>query len=468
MSLHASKEHVRIAIPSALKIRVAVYKGSLRVNIIVKDTRARISVDIDTGSAVWVTRHKEFIGEGSDALNNVIRDVTNFLVEAYKEKWATGPVTADMLKVAYQYEYQQSSLGMSKRESLLRAKERILNDFETSIHNKPMRAKTKISAFEKMMADLNEKLAKLDPEEEKFQNRVLVGKARPSVDEDYSRVVRHRINIRFFLRRQRINKAGFCTIECKLGVNGVYANRFSTGLKARPKDWDGKFQAVIGDEASTAKLRSMKDGLEEAYREFRSRGCKPEPEEVIAHYFDHELKYDKKWTVEALTDAKIKDLHKRERTVRTIQKYRHIYAMFREAIPITLVEDVKPSHIREFHEHLRNVKGYTQDYCNKCVCAVYGLFELAVSYAAITHNPGKGLRLDWERKLNLTFMDDAEMQALKTIECASAQNDRMESQAARRRRQLPVYVLYRPSYRRLSKAKKRQCPYLPRPKVYRV
>ncbi|WP_353718796.1 hypothetical protein [Dyadobacter sp. 676] len=118
-------------------------------------------------------------------------------LRSYKEMWTAGVVTAEMLKTAYEANFCESDEGLSKREKLLRLKERLLNDFETSVQRKPMRAQDKVSAFERMIAEVNEKLELMktidEIDKEVFNNRVLVRKRRNRPSEIFNRVVTHRI-----------------------------------------------------------------------------------------------------------------------------------------------------------------------------------------------------------------------------------------------------------------------------------
>jgi len=412
MNSQILNEQAPITVPKSMKIRVTQSKGAMIVAIGIGDSKAHILTNLDTKSAVWISRNQEFKGDGADELNDKVVDIKKYLVEVYKEKWLTGRVTADMLKTAYERDFGSAAIRLDSVEDLLSAKERLLNKLEDALLNNPMRAKNKLTELEEKISDINRRITVLNAKEEKAGSRLLVKKRR-TTEQTFSRVVRHRIKVLFIIRKSRLNNFGLCPIDCRVTVNGIKANAFSTGIRTAPEQWDVKYKAVVGNEIATAKLKSIKEGLEGVYEEFRKRGRKPQPEEVIAHYFDHELDFDKKWSLEDLAEAKIKDLTRRGRTKATIMKYRHIYAMFQEAAPIKLVEDVKKSHIRDFQEYLR-AKSFSKDYANKCVCAVYGLFELAIANEAITINPVKGVSLDWERKLNLVCLDEEELQALRT------------------------------------------------------
>lgn len=402
----------RPVFPGMLKIKFISYPKKLRITITIKETYAHMSMDVENSSAVWIPRNQCFKGEGAEQLNARINETIQYFIDVYRSRWSLGEVTAHMLKASFDQDFNQVS-KLSKYETLLSKKDNILAEISNAWKNKPMRSKSKISKLEEKLQEINSKISSankrdlLSPEIKPRKKRVaeLTGAA--------TRFTRNRIKIRFQIRKQRMNALGMCAIECKVSVNGIVATRFSTGVQSSVAKWDSKFQAIIGDEASTSKLTSIREGLEGVYQEFRKKGLIPEPEEIIAHYFDHELEFDKRWTVEDLAEAQLKDLFRRKRTKPTLMKYQRVFTLFQEIMQIKLVEDVKIAHIRQFHEHLKT-KGYSQDYTNKCVLALHGLFELAVTYEAITINPVKGLRLEWERKVNLTCLNEEELEALKS------------------------------------------------------
>lgn len=69
------------------------------------------------------------------------------------------------------------------------------------------------------------------------------------------------VNILFWLRVARANKAGAAPIMCRITCNGVRAGDFSTKLKCNVSEWNAKRQIVKGASENSKTINQMLDGI---------------------------------------------------------------------------------------------------------------------------------------------------------------------------------------------------------------
>jgi site-specific recombinase XerD len=219
------------------------------------------------------------------------------------------------------------------------------------------------------------------------------------------------MHVRFLLRRSRLNSLGLCPIECRITVNAVRATPFSTHIMVAPEKWESKVQNIIRDDAGNAALTDIKNRLFASFEEFKIAKRRPTPKQVIEHFSNTEPE-DLKWSIQKLSEVHLNNLALRNRSKPTLSRYKMIAGYFIESSGVHYVEDVKRSHIMDFWNRQRG-KGHSNDYCNKMIQALVGLFECAVNNEIIDTNPAKGHKLSWEKSIDLTCLDSDELEALK-------------------------------------------------------
>lgn len=223
------------------------------------------------------------------------------------------------------------------------------------------------------------------------------------------------MRVRFLLRKSRLNKLGQCPIECHVRVNGIPAPPFSTSLFVLPDKWDSKGQRVKGgsDQVNTLnkKLNLIKITIEHICDSNISRGRRLSAKEIVDIYHG---KREQSTTYLDLCKKKLEDLKMNGRAPSTIgihQKcHRYLFAYIGENLP---VHDIEKRHVAGFWDHLKS-KGYDHDYVNKTVQNCIALFTFAVAKDFADSNPFAGNRFAWKNKVDLTCLDNEEIEKLKT------------------------------------------------------
>ena len=399
------------ALPSALKIKMTPSMGEIEVRVSVNDSKAIVNVKMPMVEGEWIAKLKEFQGDGTLEANNYLRLIETYFLKTYKELWGKGEVTAALLINSFQQAYPQYLSVSEKQKQLLKSKQHLLNEIEELMRNKPTKYKDRLEVHNKKLAYLNKELSITEGRERRINNVHVESRDIKSISA--RKLLGKGIFVRYQLRRSRLNEHGMCPIDCRVRINGITGTAFSTRIMVDPANWSSKFQCINGNEADTAKLNTIKQGIISVYEEFRRRGKIPTPQIVIAHYFDNSLEYDKRLTLDEVSHLYLRELKAKGRTPATLSRYERIHNYFLKHSQLKYADDVRVVHIKSFWNWMRNLQGYSQDYSNKSVQCLYGLFEKAIECQVIDKNPIKGIRLDWENKLDLTCLDEEELQKLK-------------------------------------------------------
>lgn len=224
-----------------------------------------------------------------------------------------------------------------------------------------------------------------------------------------------RMRVRFHLRKSRVNKLGQCPLECHVRVDGVAATPFSTSLFIAPAKWDNKAQRAkgSGDQANTInkKLSTIKLTLEQIHDLGLARGRRLSVKEIL------DLFHGKREATTSLVDLsrkKLEDLKANGRSASTIgihkKCHRYLFNYIGENLPVHYFEK---RHVKGFWDWLK-AKGYDHDYVNKTVSNCIALFKFAVEKEFADSNPFTGVRFTWKNKIDLTCLDQDEMEKLKS------------------------------------------------------
>ncbi|WP_031530507.1 site-specific integrase [Dyadobacter crusticola] len=400
-----SMSHLRILLPSVFKVSFRCNQNHIAVLVVVKGTDASFISNLTAVEGEWDLKKQCFQGLGVDAKNEFLCRIKMSLLDVYKDCWGRGEVTAEQVVTVFKRQY--SSFVISPRDDnyILEQKRAILSEIEHQLSQNPGRSKFKKEVLDEKVASLKNKLSKLDTR--------LAARAVKRTKLRRGPLTIHRIIVLFVIRKARLNKSGLCPIECRVRVNGVTAPSFSTAIHVSPKTWDAKLQCIVGDEEQTEKLINLREGLTSVYNEYRKRGKVPTPESVIDGYFNNTQDYDKRMALDELFHIHLKDLKQAGRSKSTLTRYERVYRYFEDYSQLKYVDEVRSVHVKGFWKWMKHIKGYSQDYANKSVQCLYGPFDVAISHQIISNNPLKGIRLEWEGKIDLTCLDHEELDRLK-------------------------------------------------------
>jgi site-specific recombinase XerD len=222
------------------------------------------------------------------------------------------------------------------------------------------------------------------------------------------------MRVRFLLRKSRINSQGVCPIECRVTINGVQATPFSTHIMVAPAKFETKAQRIKGASEKihneNRRLETIKYELDQLFNIHRAKLVNLSAKELVAIYTG---KKEVGCTYLQLCQKKIDHLKSLNRSKATIQIHerchQYLYKYLGENLQAT---EIQKRHISGFWTHLKN-KGYDHDYVNKTVSNCKSLFIFADKEGYVDVNPFKGVSFTWEDKLDLTCMEEWEMDALK-------------------------------------------------------
>jgi site-specific recombinase XerD len=223
------------------------------------------------------------------------------------------------------------------------------------------------------------------------------------------------MRVRFILRKARLNKLGQCPLDCHIRVNGIPSTPFSTSIFVAPSKWDSKLQRVKGasDQVynQNKKLDQIRTELETIRDTQLARGKRLSAREIVDIYHG---KREVSCTFLSLCDKKIESLKSLNRAPATIGIHKkchaYLYNYLKEDLP---VHEIQRRHVSGFWQHLKN-QGYDHDYVNKTVANCVSLFKFAVAKGFADSNPFAGVSFVWENKVDLTCLDEWEMEKLKT------------------------------------------------------
>ncbi|CAG5002047.1 hypothetical protein DYBT9275_02793 [Dyadobacter sp. CECT 9275] len=223
------------------------------------------------------------------------------------------------------------------------------------------------------------------------------------------------MRIRFVIRKARINSIGTCPVNCRITINGIKANEFAVGVSIEPEKWDSKKQRVKGTtqrvQDINMKLEMIRSELNEIYLAARSKGKYLNANEVREIYLGIK---EVSCKLSKMGELFLSELKSKDRAAATIDRYTRCFRYLQEYIKKDQdVESIERRHITGFWKWLRAREFHT-DYCNKIVQACIGLFRFGEREGYVESNPFKGISLEWKKELDITCLDQHEIQLLKT------------------------------------------------------
>lgn len=226
-----------------------------------------------------------------------------------------------------------------------------------------------------------------------------------------------KMRIRFVIRKATVNQAGQSPLNCRVTINGIKANEFSTRQSVNSDKWDSKLQRMTGKSDAAyqfnKRLDEIKVRLSEIYSEGRSRGVNLSAEEVKDIFIGKKeitMAYIK------MSNLFIEELRLKERAKTTITRYKRCFAYLNQYLGKNInVDLIEKRHVSGFWKWLR-AKAYLPDYCNKIVQACVGLFKFGIREGFIKYNPFAGISLEWSKDLDTTYLDENEVEAIRTAD----------------------------------------------------
>jgi site-specific recombinase XerD len=228
-----------------------------------------------------------------------------------------------------------------------------------------------------------------------------------------------KMRILFVLRKASINHAGQAPLNCRVTINGIKANDFSTRLSTSPDKWDSKKQRVIGKSDATyqfnQRLDEIRVRLSEIYSEGKSRGVSLSAEEVKDIFSGKKeitIAYVK------LSKQYLEELKMKNRSLGTIRAYRRAFTYLNQYLGKNVnIDLIEKRHVSGFWRWLKS-KGYKSDYCNKLLQNCVGLFRYGIREGVVSRNPFEGIALEWNKDLDTTFLDEMEVESIRNTELA--------------------------------------------------
>jgi len=222
------------------------------------------------------------------------------------------------------------------------------------------------------------------------------------------------MRIRFIIRKARMNQINMCPINCRITINGIKANEFATGIFVDPAKWESKQQRIKGNiqkvQDQNKLLDLIRSEIDEIYLAARSRGVTLSAYEVKDIYTG---KRELECRLSKLSDLYLKELFAKERAKATIDRYTRCYKYLADYLKKDLpAYQIERRHVSGFWLWLKGKK-YHADYCNKIVQACIGLFRFGIREGYVDNNPFAGSLLEWKKELDITYLTNEEIEAIK-------------------------------------------------------
>lgn len=391
--------------PSALTVNFIPGEKHTDVQVNVFEELSFFLTPLKCGPTLWNKTLQVFEGAGADVKNSYLNDLKGALAQVYTFMVEKGDVTSAQLVKRFKLENPHFVIESIAKNDYKTLRRKLSSELANHQKKAPGKVAWRQVLHEKKETRLVEEIKELDV---RIAQQVAIKRKRVRRGLKIGS-----IKVRFVLLKNRLNKEGRATLQCRVRVNGIAATPFSTKIMTSPNDWDAKQQCIIGNPLDTAILTTMRDGIINTHNDLRKRGKITSVELVLDHYFNNVDFYDESMTLQELFEAHAEN-KKKSVGKSAILKRMRVCELYLEFSKQRYVKEVKPIHIRGFLRWLIHIKGLSNDYSNKLIQSMYSPFQLAVEHEVISQNPTAELGLEWEHKLNLTSLDNDELDRLKS------------------------------------------------------
>ncbi|WP_266364137.1 phage integrase SAM-like domain-containing protein [Tellurirhabdus rosea] len=223
------------------------------------------------------------------------------------------------------------------------------------------------------------------------------------------------MRVLFKLRLNKKDRAAIATIYCRIKVDGIHANDFSTFHKVFPKEWDSKKQRVVGRSLQANDINMMLDQL----RSDITRLFLAEPELSAQELADlYTGKKVKTYSFADLVDNFDQHCQKVYNNAGTLRTYKTRIENIRTFLKETGYEKLKANritlgHIDEFVDSMKEA-GKDHNYIIRHTQVLKNVTEAAARKEIIKVDPLASFKLKKREKKNTDHLTRKQIQTLET------------------------------------------------------
>lgn len=247
------------------------------------------------------------------------------------------------------------------------------------------------------------------------------------------RLWNHKMRIRFIIRKNKANSNGEAGLYCRIKINGVESNKFSTGIVIHPDKWDSKNQVIKNDSLANAHLTAIKNDLTEIYLQLKMQRKPLEPDAIRKVYKGevdlNEVKgpeYNIRLTdlVDSfIKDAEVKKVEHRFTgeitnldgdTVDTYRYKRNNLLLFLKYYRIEdiMAKDFDLAELERYNTYLLEQLGFSKNYRSRHLSLLRKIMDWGVGKKELLYNPLQAAKFTWARNKKVR-LNREQVEALK-------------------------------------------------------
>lgn len=235
-----------------------------------------------------------------------------------------------------------------------------------------------------------------------------------------------KINVLFWLKRQKQNKQGYCPIICRITINGQACD-FSTRIKTKPAHWDVKRKKIKGNSEIISMYNAMLTDIEHKALQFyyvlQGRGG-ASPDRIK----------DLIQGVEKINYTFLEVFTKHNATYQTKKASHQAYEVRKNHFEIFLsshlqkqdidISQVNSSLAYQFEAYLQE-KGFKKNYIVKCVQALKKVLVFAHQNGWIENNNLQYFQIKKEKPGPIIYLSTFEINQISTYPYSNARLKRV-------------------------------------------
>lgn len=239
-----------------------------------------------------------------------------------------------------------------------------------------------------------------------------------------------RMNVLFWIRKQKKNSRGKCPIYCRVTVDGLRVAEFSTGIRSRECDWSSAKQQTK-DSIDAARLNEIESRIRMAHFHAGSKGLRLN-QEIIARFVSGNTSpieiHSFVQVTEEYLEKKLKQTGSRELSPESYKTYlrrkRNIFNWLQSTKRIDLYLDrFTEEDLDDFATWMKSTpldhgQPSSHNYVQKHIQLIKSVYRYARSKGYIQHNPAELYKLSFQRH-KITTISLRELDLIRNHQFAS-------------------------------------------------
>jgi integrase/recombinase XerD len=233
----------------------------------------------------------------------------------------------------------------------------------------------------------------------------------------------NRMNVLYWLRRNKINRRGTCTIYCRITVNSVRAGDFSTGIDISPSDWNSARQRAKNP-IDQKKLNEITNKLDLIFLELQRENETVTAAEVKRRYFGESKKITLLQAYDLLITRKV-EIHNAgelsKESIRVLNTRKKNLESFLKKIKRTEISpaDFGPGLADQLQHYFKTVRGYEQMYVAKNIQTLKQVIRFACLHEYCKRNPLEYYSISFGKPKYQEILTEDEVEKIKRVNLTS-------------------------------------------------